>query len=152
VPPPTTPIELGPHGAHRAVAEGCPTADELWELVRTTEGWDRARAFLTLYLSQSRVRFAKFNFFAERKFFARLPTRLHELSLRGVMVDSSMTAAVGLSPPSPLNALADVATDLFVSLPDSPQGRPIIDCAEASKSPATFLRGMRKVRSSLEHR
>ena len=45
---------------------------------------------------------------------------------------------------NPLNALADVAANLFISLPDSPQGKPFIDRAEAG-SPAALLRAMRKV-------
>lgn len=44
---------------------------------------------------------------------------------------------------NPLNALADVAANLFISLPDSPQGKPFIDRAEAG-SPAALLRAMRK--------
>jgi len=42
-----------------------------------------------------------------------------------------------------LSALADVAATLFISLPDSPQGKPFIDRAEAA-SPAALLRAMRK--------
>ena len=45
---------------------------------------------------------------------------------------------------NPLSALADVAANLFISLPDSPQGgKPFIDRAEAG-SPAALLRAMRK--------
>jgi hypothetical protein len=42
-----------------------------------------------------------------------------------------------------LSQLADVAANLFISLPDSPQGKPFIDRAEAG-SPAALLRAMRK--------
>lgn len=42
-----------------------------------------------------------------------------------------------------LNALADVAATLFISLPDSPQGKPFIDRADAN-NPAALLRAMRK--------
>ena len=44
-----------------------------------------------------------------------------------------------------LDTLANVAADLFISLPESPQGKPFIDRSEAN-SPAALLRAMRKVR------
>lgn len=44
---------------------------------------------------------------------------------------------------SNLNALADVAASLFISLPESPQGKPFIERADAS-SPAGLLRAVRK--------
>ena len=47
-----------------------------------------------------------------------------------------------------LNALADVAANLFISLPESPQGKPFIDRADAH-SPAALLRAMRKVRCTI---
>ena len=63
-----------------------------------------------------------------------------------VAVQQPTAEAAGLppSPGNPLSALADVAANLFISLPDSPQGKPFIDRAEAG-SPAALLRAMRKV-------
>ena len=52
------------------------------------------------------------------------------------------------SPTSSLSALADIAADLFISLPDSPQGKPFLERADAA-SPAALLRAMRKVRPSI---
>ena len=43
-----------------------------------------------------------------------------------------------------LSALASVAADLFVSLPESPQGKAFLDKSEAD-SPAGILRAVRKV-------
>ena len=61
-----------------------------------------------------------------------------------VAVQQPTAEAAGLppSPGNPLSALADVAANLFISLPDSPQGKPFIDRAEAG-SPAALLRAMR---------
>ena len=62
-----------------------------------------------------------------------------------VAVQQPTAEAAGLppSPGNPLSALADVAANLFISLPDSPQGKPFIDRAEAG-SPAALLRAMRR--------
>ena len=46
-----------------------------------------------------------------------------------------------------LSALASVAADLFVSLPESPQGKAFLDKSEAD-SPAGILRAVRKVRTA----
>eukprot|EP00325_Prymnesiales_sp_UTEX-LB-985_P011173 CAMPEP_0174755090 /NCGR_PEP_ID=MMETSP1094-20130205/106069_1 /TAXON_ID=156173 /ORGANISM="Chrysochromulina brevifilum, Strain UTEX LB 985" /LENGTH=503 /DNA_ID=CAMNT_0015960977 /DNA_START=15 /DNA_END=1526 /DNA_ORIENTATION=- len=56
-----------------------------------------------------------------------------------------MAAAAASAMPSTanLNALADVAANLFISLPDSPQGKPFLDRADAG-SPAALLRAMRR--------
>merc|ERR1719230_1773987 len=44
---------------------------------------------------------------------------------------------------NPLSQLADVAAHLFITLPESPQGKPFISQEEAA-SPAKLLRAMRK--------
>ena len=57
----------------------------------------------------------------------------------GALVAASLPAAC-----SGLTALADVAANLFISLPDSPQSQPFLDRADAL-TPAALLRAMRKV-------
>ena len=60
------------------------------------------------------------------------------------MASLATSSATSVLPPTAnLNALADVAANLFISLPDSPQGKPFLDRADAG-SPAALLRAMRR--------
>ena len=54
-----------------------------------------------------------------------------------------MSASSAPQPANPLSALADVATNLWITLPDSPQGKLLVDHDDAI-SPSTLLRATRR--------